>query len=145
MRSWKKFVAASVLVMVGLAVAGDWLLAQPGQFGPEQFRPEQSGSGELFGNNFSPNAGQPAPKPFRGQAQPATGGLITHFASQAAGPHLLVMIDPSTKTVGVYSIDPQSGELALKSVRNVTWDLKMIKKDSGKPTPEEVREALPRN
>jgi len=41
------------------------------------------------------------------------------------GAEYVVLVDPTEKVMSVYGIEPQAGEIRLKSVRNVYWDLKM--------------------
>jgi hypothetical protein len=43
----------------------------------------------------------------------------------------------------VYQVDPRSGAIALKSVRNIHWDLQMDEFNSGgNPSPKEIRSLL---
>jgi hypothetical protein len=73
-------------------------------------------------------------------------------AGYASSPELLAMaaaagddrqqvtvIDPRTRVMGVYSIDHKSGEITLRSVRNITWDLQLIEFNATSPTPRELK------
>lgn len=76
----------------------------------------------------------------RGATAPAAGGgLIT--LTTAAGEHReqLTVIDPETRTLAVYHIDTASGEVVLKSVRNIHYDLRMMEFNGTSPLPGEIR------
>jgi hypothetical protein len=70
------------------------------------------------------------------------GGLLT--LSTPAGEHgqQITVIDPETRTMAVYHIDTVSGEIVLKSVRNLHFDLKMIEFNGTSPLPGEIRTIL---
>ena len=56
------------------------------------------------------------------------------------GRQQVTMVDPRQRVLAVYQIDKASGGIALKSVRNVQWDMLMEDFNSaGAPTPREVR------
>jgi len=59
------------------------------------------------------------------------------------GRQQLMVIDTKSRAVGVYHIDRSSGQIVLKSVRNVQWDLQMDDFNGGAPTPQEIRLLLP--
>src|SRR6187455_190669 len=97
--------------------------------------------GALAGRSSSePAYGPPIDLP----ARSGSNELITHFATATDGsPAALTVIDPRQRVVAVYHEDRVSGELVLKSVRNITWDLQMIEFNSGKPfKPQDVRSGL---
>ena len=74
---------------------------------------------------------------------PGTGSdLIT--LSTALGDHRqqLTVIDPKLRVMGVYQIDGTTGEIALKSVRNISWDLQMTEFNAASPLPREIRSLL---
>jgi hypothetical protein len=75
---------------------------------------------------------------------PQSGQLITHVTAVAGQPQTVIVIDPNSRVMGVYHVDSVSGEIALKSVRNFTWDLQMIEFNSGVPSPQDIRSGLPR-
>jgi hypothetical protein len=58
-----------------------------------------------------------------------------------AGDHRqqLAVIDPETRSLAVYHIDTSSGEISLKSVRNIHYDLRMSEFNGTSPLPREVR------
>jgi hypothetical protein len=42
--------------------------------------------------------------------------------------------------MAVYHVDRASGEIILRSVRNLTWDLQMMEFNSGEPLPQDIRD-----
>lgn len=56
----------------------------------------------------------------------------------------LTVLDPETKVMGVYQVDTASGEIVLKSVRNIYWDLQMVEFNTTNPSPAEIRSLLER-
>lgn len=78
----------------------------------------------------------------RGQGV-ASGGapLVTHVIAQENRPHTIVAVDPQNKTLAVYHVDLVTGKLALKSVRNATWDLQMRDFNTAEPLPQDIRSA----
>ena len=70
--------------------------------------------------------------------------LVTHFESSATGPTTLTVIDPATKALAVYHISRDTGEIKLKSVRKIEWDLRLEALNSNAPTPDEIRQGFDR-
>ena len=70
------------------------------------------------------------------------GGLIALAAS--AGEHVqqVTVIDPEKHVLSVYHIDLASGEIALKSVRSIHWDLQMSEFNATAPAPGAIRTML---
>jgi hypothetical protein len=56
--------------------------------------------------------------------------------------HQLVLIDPRTRVAAVYQIDSNSGKIALKSVRNCSFDLQLLEYNGEDPLPREIRALL---
>ena len=54
------------------------------------------------------------------------GNLITHVTATDGQPLTVTVIDSEARRLAVYHVDRQTGEITLKSVRNITWDLQMI-------------------
>jgi hypothetical protein len=73
---------------------------------------------------------------------PGGGGLIALPTLAGEQRQQLTVIDPDTRVLGVYHIDLASGEVTLKSVRNIHWDLQMIEFNGTNPLPREVRAIL---
>ncbi len=76
--------------------------------------------------------------------QTAAGTELITFTT-AIGEHRqqLTVIDPKLRVMAVYQIDDSSGEIVLKSVRNISWDLQMTEFNAAKPLPHEIRSLLP--
>lgn len=55
----------------------------------------------------------------------------------------LVLVDARSRVVSVYHVDRSSGQIALKSVRNVMWDLQIDEFNGEQPSPQTVRTMLP--
>jgi len=51
----------------------------------------------------------------------------------------LTIIDPRREVVSVYHVDLASGVIALRSVRNIHWDLQMSDYNGQKPLPREIQ------
>jgi hypothetical protein len=71
--------------------------------------------------------------------QPGSGSLMTHVLPAEGGPQAVVVVDPSQRVLAVYHVDKTTGEIALRSVRNITWDLQMLEFNSGEPLPQDIR------
>ena len=69
----------------------------------------------------------------------ATTDLIALSFDGGEGRQQVTLIDPRTRVMAVYHVDRTSGSLALKSVRNVVWDLQMEEFNTSNPTPREIR------
>lgn len=59
----------------------------------------------------------------------------------ADGKQQVTIVDPRTRVIAVYQVDKVNGSLALRSVRNVHWDLLMEEYNTshGSPTPRDIR------
>jgi hypothetical protein len=88
-----------------------------------------------------PGAGLGAPANAPGQFGPS-GELIALSFDAGGGRQHITLIDPRTAMMSVYGIDPASGEIALRSVRNVRWDLQMDEYNGTTPSPREIRSLL---
>ncbi len=71
-----------------------------------------------------------------------SGELIALSFDVGSGRQQLTLIDPRTHMMSVYHLDPATGEIALKSVRNVHWDLQMDEFNGKTPSPGEIRSLL---
>ena len=78
-----------------------------------------------------------------GSSPPKGCELITHVTAVPGQPQTITVIDPRQRVMAVYHVD-SAGGIALKSVRNITWDLQMIEFNSGAPLPQDIRSGLPR-
>ncbi|HEY4313520.1 MAG TPA: hypothetical protein VGN12_28975 [Pirellulales bacterium] len=66
-------------------------------------------------------------------------GLITHPVQMADGRQMLTIVDPRTQVLGYYQLDPVKGEIVLKGIRNIHWDLQIEEYNGVSPLPSEVR------
>lgn len=71
-------------------------------------------------------------------------GLFTQVTSEGGQPLTVTVVDPRQRAMAIYHVDRDSGEIALRSVRNLTWDLQMVEFNSGKPLPQDIRSGLGR-
>jgi hypothetical protein len=83
-------------------------------------------------------------RPAVSHAAPAHPGLVALATNTGDDRQQVTIIDPQSRVISVYHIEPRSGEIVLKSVRNITWDLQMVEFNSSKPVPQEIRALLER-
>lgn len=76
--------------------------------------------------------------------QSAGGSLVTHFSESPDRTTMLTVLDPESRVISVYQLDPQTGEIKLKSVRNIRWDLALDAHNSPAPLPAEIRKMVQR-
>ncbi len=55
---------------------------------------------------------------------------------------LFVVVDPQVRAVSVYHVDKASGKIALRSVRNIHYDLQMMNLNTEDPLPQIIRSLL---
>jgi hypothetical protein len=55
---------------------------------------------------------------------------------------VLSIVDPRGRMLCVYRIDPATGKIALKSARNLNWDLHMTNYNNEAPLPQEIQSLL---
>ncbi len=72
----------------------------------------------------------------------AGGELITFTSTVAENRQQLTIIDPKSRVMAVYHIDPSSGVATLKSVRNFQWDLLLSEFNATNPLPREIRSMI---
>ncbi len=95
--------------------------------------------------------GQVDMAPVQAELGPGAGGfgaagLITHFHEDVSGgPTRVIVVDPTQKRMAVYHVPTDSGEIQLKSVRNLTVDLQVQEFNSGDPSPVDMQKTLQRN
>src|SRR4051812_47016932 len=71
-----------------------------------------------------------------------TSGLITLSTPISDSRQQLTLIDPQMRSMCVYHIDSASGEITLKSVRNIHWDMQLNEFNGKTPLPREIRAML---
>jgi hypothetical protein len=55
------------------------------------------------------------------------------------GRQQITIVDPRQKVMAVYHVERATGALALKSVRNLQWDLQIEDYNSSSPAPRDIR------
>jgi hypothetical protein len=55
---------------------------------------------------------------------------------------VVTVIDPHGRAMSVYHVELSTGEITLKSVRNIQWDLQMMDFNGTNPLPKEIRAVL---
>lgn len=75
----------------------------------------------------------------------ASAGLITVATPSGDHRQQVIVIDPETRGLAVYHVDSNSGEVSLKSVRNIYYDLKINEFNGTSPLPREIRSLLEPN
>jgi hypothetical protein len=69
-------------------------------------------------------------------------GMLAFSTTLAEDRQQITLIDPATRVMSVYHIEPKSGEIVLRAVRNVTWDMEMTVFNGTSPLPQEIRSQL---
>jgi len=68
--------------------------------------------------------------------------LIVVPTSMGDKAQMLTVIDPRQHVLCVYHIDLATGKIALKSVRNIHWDLQISDLNNENPLPREIQSLL---
>ncbi len=66
-------------------------------------------------------------------------GLATLASPPIDGVQQFTVVDSATRAMAVYHVDLKSGQITLKSVRNLRWDLQLEDFNSVAPKAREVR------
>lgn len=69
----------------------------------------------------------------------------THLMSSATlsnGSQQILLVDPSRMTMAVYHIEPDKGDIQLKSVRKIDADFALEEFNLGEPSPSTIRKNL---
>ena len=79
-----------------------------------------------------------------GAAAPAGvgGDLIVVPMTTGDKGQMLSIVDPRTRMLCVYRVDPVTGKIALKSARNLNWDLLLTNLNNEAPLPQEIQSLL---
>lgn len=117
MRSWK---LAGSMAFLGFGVALAWTAWASA--GPTA---------------VSPGVGSP-----RSAERDSSAGMLAFSTTLAEDRQQITLVDPATRVMSVYHIEPKSGEIVLKAVRNVTWDMEMTVFNGTSPLPQEIRSQL---
>jgi hypothetical protein len=81
-------------------------------------------------------AGVPGTKAVGGE------GLIALSATAGDQHQQVTVIDPATRAMSVYHVSLATGEVTLKSVRRIHWDLQMNEFNATHPLPGEIRSMI---
>jgi hypothetical protein len=68
--------------------------------------------------------------------------LIAFSAPAGETRQQITLIDPVLRTMSVYHIEKDTGEITLKSVRRFHWDLQMEEFNGVEPTPRDIRSLI---
>ena len=77
----------------------------------------------------------------------STGGrdLIALLGPTDNSGQLLMVIDPQMRAMSVYHVEGATGKIALKSVRNIRYDLQMTHLNTEDPLPQYIQSLLEQN
>lgn len=70
-------------------------------------------------------------------------GIIALHLDGSETADAVALLDTKSRVMSVYHIDRSNGEVSLKSVRNVTWDLQLDEFNGVKPSPKEIKNLVP--
>ncbi|TWU00210.1 hypothetical protein Pla108_11560 [Botrimarina colliarenosi] len=83
-------------------------------------------------------AAMPTPSP-----APAGGNRLDwQILENPNGPHTALIFDPVRQVFAVYHVDSASGQIMLKSVRNLSADLRLPQFNSSNPAPKDIQSML---
>lgn len=71
-----------------------------------------------------------------------SGDMIALSTPTEQGRQLLTIVDSKQRTVAIYHVDEATGEITLRSVRQIEWDLKLSEFNSDSPLPGDIRRLL---
>ena len=106
-------------VILGVAAGAGLTIAVIGALGPHS---------EVFAQRAAPSGGISA-----------ASDLIVVPAPAGEKGQLLTVIDQKLRVMSVYHIELSTGKIALRSVRNIHWDLQMTYLNNESPLPQEIR------
>ena len=84
-----------------------------------------------------------APVPSGTARTAQAGDCVAMWSDGTGGPQQLLVLDSRTRALAVYHVDRNSGQVVLKSARNLQADLLLDEFNSGEPSPQEIRSLLP--
>ncbi len=80
--------------------------------------------------------------PIRSGVEPSSGALFALPGPTSPNGQLFVVVDPKQRVMGVYHVETATGKIALRSVRQIHWDLQMTGHNTEHPLPQEIRSLL---
>ena len=66
---------------------------------------------------------------------------IIHLDAGDAGDHI-VLVDAGTNTMCTYFVQRETGQILLRSVRNLTWDMQLEEYNPTTPSPKDIRAVI---
>lgn len=80
--------------------------------------------------------------PVAAVAPPARAPVDWRILENPNGPHTALFFDPVRQVFAVYHVDSGSGQIMLKSIRNLTADLRLDQFNSSNPAPKDIQAML---
>lgn len=75
-------------------------------------------------------------------ATPARAPIDWRILENPNGPHTALFFDPVRQVFAVYHVDSGSGQIMLKSIRNLSADLRLDQFNSSNPAPKDIQAML---
>lgn len=75
-------------------------------------------------------------------APPARAPVDWRILENPNGPHTALFFDPVRQVFAVYHVDSGSGQIMLKSIRNLSADLRLDQFNSSNPAPKDIQAML---
>lgn len=111
--------ATSAGLLVGILVT--WMLSDASSSPPSAFAQRFTGS-------------EPAAAP--------RDDLIAITGAVTDGQQLILLVDPQRRTLGSYLVNARTGQISLRSVRNIRWDLELEEFNGMEPSPDKIQALL---
>jgi hypothetical protein len=73
---------------------------------------------------------------------PQQGNLVAIAGAVVEQQQMLLVMDPQRQTIASYQVDAHTGQIALRSVRDLRWDLQMDYFNGTEPSPEKIQALL---
>jgi hypothetical protein len=105
--------------ILGFVVGVGLMFALFGEFGPRN---------DLFAQRVQPSS------------TPGGDLVVIPFTSDKG--HLLAIVETKLHTMSIYRIDAATGKIALKSARNIHWDLQLTEFNNEAPLPQDIKALL---
>jgi hypothetical protein len=109
----------------------------PDEKNPPLSFPSQSIPGNLVPQ--SPVSGAGTGPNFPQVAAAGNSELLMTTSLLSDGRQQVVITDTKAKTMAIYEVEPGTGKVLLRSVREIKWDLQMQQFNATSPTPGEIR------
>ncbi len=97
----------------------------------------------IFGGAFAQKSSMNFGSGTSAQVTVSPGAMLTAVAAVVEGRHQQVtIVDPVGRSMAVYHIRLDSGQIELKSVRNIHWDLQLVEFNGVRPLPQEIQSVV---